>query len=71
MRKLSLKFSRGRTNVSANNLGKNCHTKVNVKMDFFVNLQNNYWVLAVPGTAVGTENDAENEANKDVMEFTF
>jgi len=28
-------------------------------------------VLAVSGTAVGTENDAENEANKDVMEFTF
>lgn len=50
-------------NLSANNLGKNCHTKVNVKIDFFVNLTNNYWV--------GTENDAENEANKDVMEFTF
>ena len=29
-------------NLSANNLGKNCHTKVNVKIDFFVNLINNH-----------------------------
>ena len=58
-------------NLSANNLGKNCHTKVNVKIDFFVNLINNHWVLAMSGTAIGTENDAENEENKDVMEFTF
>ena len=37
--------------------------KKNENKNKVFNLTNNYWV--------GTENDAENEANKDVMEFTF
>lgn len=41
--------------------GGGWYTKVNLKIDIFMNLTKHYWVFSVLGTFIGTENDAKNK----------
>lgn len=42
-------------------MGGGWYTKVNLKIDIFMNLTKHYCVFAVLGTFIGTENDAKNK----------
>lgn len=60
----SLKHSIGSVYIGTNTLGGKWYPKINLRIDLFVKLTNNYSVLAVSGTIIGTENDAKNKPNQ-------